>query len=214
MIYFGLLIVGLLMGLLTNFILENIKIVSKASMIEKLRNSFSFTNNKIYFVILCINIAIMPLLYLKYHDVIFVIKTGAFLSLLFPCAYLDYRFKIIPNSLVGLICVLGIVVNILYWDLNYTFASIIALIGLGLLFIAVYFLSKGSVGMGDVKLLTVTSFLFGLGSAISILFITFLISAIAGVALLFIYKKDSKYEVAFAPMLLVGYVICIVFNFI
>ena len=82
-----------------------------------------------------------------------------------------------------------------------------ALLGLllgGGLFLLVHFLSKGGVGMGDVKLFAVIGAYMGSGSIMAVVFLTAVISAIYSLVMLARKKIKLKEEIPFAPFALAG----------
>lgn len=73
----------------------------------------------------------------------------------------------------------------------------------------VYFISKGGVGMGDVKLLGTVGSYVGISSIMPVAFLTVLVSAFYSIALLLLKKISLKEEIPFAPFVLAGTILTI-----
>ena len=74
----------------------------------------------------------------------------------------------------------------------------------GGMFLLAHFLSRGGVGMGDVKLFAVTGWYVGAGSIMPLVFLTALISAAYSIVMLLLKKIKLKEEIPFAPFVLAG----------
>ena len=72
------------------------------------------------------------------------------------------------------------------------------------LFLLAHFISKGGVGMGDVKLFAVIGSYMGSGSITAALFLAVMSSAGYSVLMLILKKIKLKEEIPFAPFALVG----------
>ena len=77
----------------------------------------------------------------------------------------------------------------------------------GGMFLLCYFLSRGGMGAGDVKLLTVVGFYVGMGTIFTDIFLTVCSAAIYTVIFLLLKKIKMKEEVSFAPFVLAGTVL-------
>lgn len=137
-------------------------------------------------------------------------------QVLFCAAVIDAKKKIIPNLLIGFgACMRFIcyVVEIFWLKLEWREQLISdcfgILAGAGILLLA-YLFSKKSVGLGDVKLFGVIGCYMGFSSTYTILFLSILCSAFAAIYLVCIRKKKRDYSIAFAPFVLVGYIITVV----
>lgn len=82
-----------------------------------------------------------------------------------------------------------------------------ALAGGGVLLIA-SLLSKGGIGAGDVKAMTVAGMFFGLGNTFSVMLITFFLSAVSGLFMILSKKAGWKDELPMAPFLCCGVFVC------
>ena len=78
-----------------------------------------------------------------------------------------------------------------------------ALIGGGI-FLLAHFISKGGVGMGDVKLFAVIGFYVGNGSIMAAAFLSVMAGAVYSITMLLFKKIKLKEEIPFAPFIFVG----------
>ncbi len=156
-------------------------------------------------------------------------------SLLVVILFYDIRHKIIPDELsfsFGLMTFLGLFFfgfsNNIFTFLGFHIPGIWDIIA-GLLiplpFVLIWFFSKGKfIGLGDPKLMVGMGFLLGLARGISAVFISFWIGLLFTISLLIINKIFSKkllsdgkksimkQEIPFAPFLILGLFIAIVFG--
>lgn len=88
-----------------------------------------------------------------------------------------------------------------YTFLNFAIAAILA----SLFFLIIFLISKGKwMGFGDVKLALLLGLLLGLQNVLVALFLAFLSGAVVGIVLLIFGKKNMKSELPFAPFLVAG----------
>lgn len=175
------------------------------------RQSFIITT--VMFVV-CFTLDI--LLY-KYHSAlgergdIFIYLRAAFVNALcFAAALTDYKRRKIPNDLI----LAGIAVKVLIFVCEFVFCSHEVMIaklksdGLGFLLgfvmlLIIGIVSKG-LGFGDVKLFGVIGVMMGAGGVMNILFVSLLFSAIAGITMIVLRKKNFKSSMPMAPFILAG----------
>ena len=68
-------------------------------------------------------------------------------------------------------------------------------------------ISKGGIGMGDIKLFAVVGSYMGSGSILAVIFLTVMASAAYSAVMLLFKKVKWKEEIPFAPFILVGTVL-------
>lgn len=136
--------------------------------------------------------------------------------IMMAAALVDLYTKKIPNIfsliflLVGTVCL--IIEFFVMKDSFVTLAifSMIGLIGSFLLLLIMSLVTRGGIGMGDVKLISTMGFVTGIATT----FYTFLFANIACLIttlfLLLTKKKKMKDELPFGPFLFVGYVLVII----
>lgn len=128
-------------------------------------------------------------------------------------AWIDNKEKRIPNKI--LLWMAGIRAGFLMLEciiyMEYFGTLLITFIGgavvSGGMFLLCYFLSRGGMGAGDVKLLTVVGFYVGMGTIFTDIFLTVCSAAIYTVIFLLLKKIKMKEEVSFAPFVLAGTVL-------
>lgn len=120
------------------------------------------------------------------------------LSLLIPLSYIDWQTSLIPNRISSMLYVIGIstVLYNYFNQTNYLFYSyneqIISVIIMTISFLILFFISRGGVGMGDVKLISSLSLLFNVNGITFVLFISSLLIVIYNSIVSIIYRKRIK----------------------
>lgn len=143
-------------------------------------------------------------------------KAQSLLSILIPIALVDKAKHIIPNKLLIVLLVERAVCLILDFTLFEEHAGLHALGCLitaaiiYVLFLAMQFITKNSIGGGDVKLFAVIGLYLNAYEGIRCLLYSFIVSFFVSVFLLITKKKNRKDELAFGPILLVGFLLKIV----
>lgn len=83
--------------------------------------------------------------------------------------------------------------------------SLVAALGAGAFFLALFLISKGRwMGFGDVKFVVFMGLLLGASHTATALFIAFISGAIIGIVLIATRRKQLKSQVPFAPFLIIG----------
>lgn len=148
------------------------------------------------------------------------IKLISILAVLCPAAYSDWNKHIIPNKLLlGALClrillfVFELVFNISN-ALQYGASELISAIVIFILGFLCSLIIKGSVGMGDVKLISIMALFLGASGMVCAVFASLLISFIYCLIALIARKKHKKDIIPFAPSLLLGtYISICLFGF-
>ncbi len=142
-----------------------------------------------------------------------IIRYTVLLAGLFIIAWIDGHEKRIPNSILKVLFFIRIFllaaecVFAVKMGLPLLLSSVLGLLTGGILFLLVYFLSRGGVGMGDVKLMGVVGWYVGIGGIMPTVFLTVMVSAIYSIILLLLKKIGWKEEIPFAPFVLAGTVL-------
>lgn len=129
---------------------------------------------------------------------------------LFFLAWIDHKQKRIPNKILSRLLVLRAILLVAEGAMFPRMALVIVLSSvLGMLlgggmFLLARFLSKGGVGMGDVKLFAVIGSYVGSGSIMAVTFLTIVISAAYSIVMLAVEKVRWKEEIPFAPFIWIG----------
>ena len=193
-------------------------IKEKSGFSARLKEVFAFKKNKIVLLLLTLfGIGIMFLSHWTYEYSLEISLKQLFIyELLIAVAYLDYKKMIIPNKLV----LLGFFSYFVFFayeaivkDIN--ISVLLKSAGLGLLFGGGVFalsgiLSKGSMGMGDVKLFSVLGILMGFQAVFNVIFFSVLLVVIYTVIQFARKKIDRKSTVPVGPFALMGMMVSMV----
>lgn len=130
----------------------------------------------------------------------------------------DYKYYLIPDeatySAIGL-AILWIVFSYFSGNIDKTYVlwTVLSAIGSTLFIFLLWFFSKGkAMGFGDVKLAFLIGLLMGFPNVIVGLFLSFLLGAIIGLALIGLKKKGMRSEIPFGPFLILGTFIAIFYG--
>jgi leader peptidase (prepilin peptidase)/N-methyltransferase len=131
-----------------------------------------------------------------------------FIAALVACAVFDLRKRIIPNAITLVGVVLSVAINLTHSAVEGSFSSLIfsvlgALVCGGLLLI-VSVISKGGMGMGDVKMAGFMGAYLRLANGLIALWLAIIVGGITGIILVLAKKATRKTAVPFAPFLAAG----------
>lgn len=150
------------------------------------------------------------------HQMILVSSYVVLINFLFLISYVDYKQKIIPNKCVlilFLIKLLLITIEVLCNKNQISYILVQHMLGAivgGFIFLLPRFFVKGSVGMGDIKLVSVIGLYVGIDKIMTVILVS-LFSSLIYFFIMFILKKYSKGKlVAFAPFITLSFIICTV----
>lgn len=133
--------------------------------------------------------------------------------ILFGAALIDWQYHIIPNRMVAAGLVAGFIFYLprlfspvipvpqfLISELSFFKAFAGMLIGGGVM-LAIYLVSRGGMGAGDIKLAALIGLYVGIYGSAAIIFLGFLFGSAAGVFYMATGKKTGKDVLPFAPFL-------------
>ncbi len=123
-----------------------------------------------------------------------------FFSILLILALIDLEHKLLPNVLTLPGVVIGLVCALFGWTLPLWWSVLGAVTGFGLLF-AIALISKGGMGMGDVKLMAFIGSFLGWKAVFYVLFGGALFGSVGGLLYLYITKQGKKTPIPFGPSL-------------
>lgn len=132
---------------------------------------------------------------------------------LFFIAWIDQHEKRIPNKLLLFLLAGRVFLLLLEWiafpgmGLSLLISSALGMLLGGGMFLLAHFISRGGVGMGDVKLFGVIGCYAGAGTIMPLSFLTIMISAIYSIVMLLLKKLKLKEEIPFAPFVLIGTIV-------
>lgn len=210
---------------------ELIPLFSYLALLGKCRTCRSYIPNR-YFLVEILTGVLFVGVVLTVADVVTMLHTLFFVSVLVVIAVYDLYHMIIPDELVtALLCtvissqlylhIIGLPLEVFWWNVG------AALLG-SLFFLLLWRVSKGTwIGFGDVKLIIPLALYVGYASVFSMIVLSFWIGAIVGVLIILIQKLKRlrephrrflpgeltmKSAVPFAPFLILGFLAVIFFN--
>ena len=144
------------------------------------------------------------LLYKKYGISISFAGYAVMMALLLAAAIIDIKHRVIPNRLAAVGAAAGTVIAVINFDLPIVFDAFLGLFAAGGLLGIIHILSKGGIGMGDVKLFACAGIFLGLQQVLYSLVLAIIAGGAAGVILLITRVSGRKGTMPFAPFILVG----------
>lgn len=164
------------------------------------------------FFMIPLSLSVIVVMYIFFYEInsLLTLKRVCILSLLWAAAVSDFRELRIPNKLIltGLIIRLVLLILELFYMPDTICATVLnevyAIIGAVIVSLICMFLSKGSLGMGDLKLMAVMAAFLGVEGICYTIFVSIFFSFIAAVGLLILRKKTRKDVIPFAPFVLAG----------
>lgn len=141
-----------------------------------------------------------------------IVLTVLFLAVLCGLAWQDIRAKLISPWLLAVLLALAalqVFMNMLQHDMNlmYLWSGLLTALVCGGVFWLLHRFTKG-VGMGDVKLMAVIGLHYGALRIFSIVFLSMLFVAIAGIVLVIKDRGNMKRQLPFAPFVAVAAILC------
>lgn len=127
------------------------------------------------------------------------------MSVVFSATAIDLDKHLIPNENILLLLILG-VVNVL---LNLHMAKLL-LLGFVLTFtfgLVLYLITKGSIGGGDIKMLSALGLMVGYYNIYIIVLLSFSVSAIVGLGRIMAKKATAKTPMPFGPFIAFGFLV-------
>lgn len=125
------------------------------------------------------------------------------LGILLIAAFIDLEHHLVPNSLVFTAFFAGLAAQ-LFLPFKSWGSSLTGLVLGGGIFLAIYVLTRGGMGAGDVKLMAVIGFYLGWPGTIIAMFFAFLLGAISGIFLIAAGLKKRRDPLPFVPALFAG----------
>lgn len=125
----------------------------------------------------------------------------------------DIMDKRIPNYIIFTMAILQTLITvaklILYTEkwIEILASSIINPVIMFIVLLILSRISKDGIGMGDVKLLTVLSFICGVYVVINVLVFALFICVVVAMILVLAKKKNSRDKIAFGPFVYIGFIV-------
>ncbi|MDK2800101.1 MAG: leader peptidase (prepilin peptidase) / N-methyltransferase [Clostridiales bacterium] len=132
-------------------------------------------------------------------------------STLIVISFIDFKYSIIPNRIILVLLIGGIIYNILDKELTYV-DSIAGFFAASFPLLVIAVLSKGGMGGGDVKLMAVAGIFLGWQLILLALFLASMIGSVVGIALIVLKIKKRKDLIPFGPFLAAGIFIVMLYG--
>lgn len=137
-------------------------------------------------------------------------RYAALMGIMPQIAWIDWKEKKILNKMLAVLAIIRVVLllielisyHILWKELLFHAAA--GAVGSFLLLMLAYYISRRAIGMGDVKLFTVTGFYLGFSVNYIVLIASLVCAAIYGVWQLCRKKMKARDEIAFGPFAAAG----------
>ncbi|MBO6111797.1 MAG: prepilin peptidase [Lachnospiraceae bacterium] len=121
------------------------------------------------------------------------------------CSITDIKFKEIRLNILIVFALAGVVLFFIYRPVS-LFEEIMGLFT-GLVFIGLWALTEGKIGLGDGLLMTVTGIYLGGRENAFMVMTAMLLSAVFSIVILILKKGDRNARFAFAPFILISFVL-------
>ena len=148
-------------------------------------------------------------------ELLILLNTSVFAILL---GIIDYTSKLLPNKYVLIMIITNL--GLICLDPDFTFDSLLLTILLSflvfLVYLVIFFISKQSFGLGDVKysfaLSIPSTYVFGFNQAWNMHLTGFILGGITAIGLMVFKKVPKNHAIAFGPFMSVSYFLFLVLN--
>ena len=168
---------------------------------------------KVYFIPL-IFICIFAFV-LSNSDTLKIILWELLLIFGYIAAFIDFKYKIVPNKLILAMLCAWVIVLIPQFLLKTNeiidvfISSLIGFVVASIIFLTVYFISRKGLGGGDVKFMAVSGLYLGANMLLTSVLIGAILCSITCMALVDAKKINKNDSIALIPFLYIGFVIVI-----
>ena len=148
-------------------------------------------------------------------ELLILLNTSVFAIVL---GIIDYKTKLLPNKYVLIMIITNL--GLICLDPDFTFDSLVLTILLSflvfLVYLVIFFISKQSFGLGDVKysfaLSIPSTYVFGFNQAWNMHLTGFILGGITAIGLMVFKKVPKNHAIAFGPFMSVSYFLFLVLN--
>ena len=137
---------------------------------------------------------------LHFKPVLLLVLMFVLTSCLILISLIDYKTQIIPDGLVGVIAVSGVLYNLLYAPPGVMDMLLGGAVGFAVMLL-IFFISRGGMGGGDVKLSAAVGLWLGVEGTLLFLLLAFIMGGIISMLLLVSGVKSKGDAVPFGPFL-------------
>ena len=150
-------------------------------------------------------------------DAAYILRVSILSSFLPLVAVIDHREMIIPNRiLLWMLTYWGLAMALQIWQMDYPNPNVLLDFILGGLIgaspLLVRLVSKGGIGMGDIKLFTVVGLYVGKQDILRAMFLSLVIALFVLLGRKLRKKLEKKQEVSFGPFVAAGTMLMVVMN--
>ena len=121
-------------------------------------------------------------------------------SCLISISLIDYKTQIIPDGLVGVIAVSGMLYNLLYVPQDVVDMLLGGVVGFAVMML-IFIISRGGMGGGDVKLSAAVGLWLGVEGTLLFLLLAFIMGGVISLLLLVSGEKSKGDAIPFGPFL-------------
>ncbi|MBQ7883232.1 MAG: prepilin peptidase [Phascolarctobacterium sp.] len=140
---------------------------------------------------------------------IYYILLAIFTGCLLIHSYTDYKEQLLYDKVSTVLMVTGVIYAYCYGDLWQSVYGAMASVGIMLV---IYWVSRGGMGLGDVKLAFTLGVWLGLAQSLACLLLAFVAGGVIGVALLATGLKNRRDAIPFGPYLCVSGWVCLFYG--
>lgn len=140
------------------------------------------------------------------------IRYGILSSLLIIITFIDFNYQIIPDRLIVFGFIIEFALKLIQMELGFFINGALGLVMGGGLFLLIAVASKGAMGGGDIKLMAMLGFIFGIRYILLISFLSFIIGAIVSIFLLILKIKGRKDYIPFGPFIALATILAIFYG--
>lgn len=148
-------------------------------------------------------------------ELLILLNTSVFVIIL---GIIDYKTKLLPNKYVLIMIITNL--GLICLDPDFTFDSLLLTILQSflvfLVYLVIFFISKQSFGLGDVKysfaLSIPSTYVFGFNQAWNMHLTGFILGGITAIGLMVFKKVPKNHAIAFGPFMSVSYFLFLVLN--
>ncbi len=150
-------------------------------------------------------------LYYRYGISIYLFIYLILTTMLIVSSFIDLNYQIIPNKITYLGIMFGFIISFIFSHLTIKL-SFLGIVLPALFLLLIIFITRGGMGMGDVKLVAmIGSFIGPLYTFFSI-FIGAFLGSVVGLILIGMKLKDRKSRIAFGPFIAAGSLLMILYG--
>jgi leader peptidase (prepilin peptidase)/N-methyltransferase len=146
---------------------------------------------------------IFLLLYWQYNLSIQLLTYSFLSALLIVGSMIDLKYMIIPNQLNYFGIIVGLILSFFFGHQS-IYSALLGLLIPATILLLIAIVSKGGMGIGDVKLIAMIGVFIGVKYALGAIFLGALIGSIIGVGLIVTKIKGRKDRIPFGPFISLG----------